>query len=83
MYYLILCRSLTYAQRAARVLERAGIPALVTRPPAGLGPHGCSYALRLRERHLSAALRALREAGMDHGKVYLMQPGGGSREVEA
>ena len=26
LYYLIVCRSLTYAQRTAHVLERAGIP---------------------------------------------------------
>ena len=27
VYYLIVCRSLTYAQRAAAALERAGITA--------------------------------------------------------
>ena len=83
VHYLILCRSLTYAQRAARVLDRAGISAIVVRPPAGLGPHGCAYALRLRERALPAALRALRDAGLDHGKVYLLRPGGSGEEVSA
>ncbi len=77
LQYLILCRSLTYAQRAARVLERAGISAPVVRPPAGLGPHGCAYALRLKERALPAALRTLEAAGLDHGKVFLLGPGGG------
>mgnify|MGYP001862318501 CR=1 FL=1 len=33
VYYLILCRSLTYAQRTASVLERAGIAARVLRSP--------------------------------------------------
>ena len=36
MRYLIMCRSLTYAQRAARVLERAGIGAGIIKAPAGL-----------------------------------------------
>ena len=83
LQYLILCRSLTYAQRAARVLDRAGVTAVVVRPPAGLGPHGCAYALRLREKALPAALRALRDAGLDHGKVWLLRPDGSGEEVGA
>ena len=33
MVYLIMCRSLTYAQRVSNALERAGIPARVLRSP--------------------------------------------------
>ena len=33
VYYLILCRSLTYAQRTAAALERAGIGSHVFRAP--------------------------------------------------
>ena len=33
VYYLIICRSLTYAQRTAQVLERVGIPGWVQRSP--------------------------------------------------
>lgn len=33
LYYLIVCRSLTYAQRTASALERAGITAHIMRSP--------------------------------------------------
>ena len=33
VYYLIVCRSLTYAQRTASALERAGITAHILRSP--------------------------------------------------
>ena len=33
LYYLIVCRSLTYAQRTAAALERTGITARVIRSP--------------------------------------------------
>lgn len=32
-YCLIMCRSLTYAQRSSQVLERAGITATVLKAP--------------------------------------------------
>ena len=47
MYYLIMCRSLTYAQRVANTLERAGIPARILRSPAEISPRGCSYSVRV------------------------------------
>ena len=81
LHYLIMSRSLTYAQRIVRVLGRAGISSMLTRPPAGLGEEGCAYAVRLRERALTPALRALREAGLSHGKIYLLRPDGVGEEV--
>ena len=44
IYYLIVCRSLTYAQRTAAVLERAGITARILRAPKSIAGEGCSYA---------------------------------------
>ena len=44
-YCLILCRSLTYAQRSSRVLERAGITAVVRKAPLCVSKTGCTYCV--------------------------------------
>ena len=46
-YCLILCRSLTYAQRSSRVLERAGITAVVHKAPLSVSKTGCTYCVKL------------------------------------
>ena len=50
VYYLIICRSLTYAQRTAAVLERAGITAHIMRTPSSISHGGCSHAVKVSER---------------------------------
>ena len=44
---LIVCRSLTYAQRTSVVLEREGISSIVLRAPAQLSDKGCGYAVKI------------------------------------
>lgn len=80
VHYIIVCRSLTYAQRTAKALERVGITAIVMRPPADIAGEGCAYGVKVREHNLTAALKVLKEAGLSHGKVYLLRPDG-SQEV--
>lgn len=53
-YCLILCRSLTYAQRSSRVLERAGITAAVLKAPLSVSKTGCTYCVKLKETQLNA-----------------------------
>lgn len=79
--YLIICRSLTYAQRTARILERAGISAIVMRPPYEISGEGCAYCVKVSEKRISDALIALNNANMDHGKVYILDSAGKSSEV--
>lgn len=82
VHYIILCRSLTYAQRTARVLERLGITAIIMRPPSEIAGDSCAYGVKVREKNLSAALSAMKAAGLNHGKVYLLRKDGGSEEVQ-
>ena len=64
LYYLIVCRSLTYAQRTAASLERAGITARVLRSPKSISGEGCSHSVKISQRRLPDALRVLqREIG--------------------
>lgn len=81
VYYLILCRSLTYAQRTASVLERAGIAARVLRSPKSVAGEGCGYAVKVSERRLAEALVLLNRVGLKHKGVYITQTDGSFREV--
>lgn len=83
IYYLIICRSLTYAQRTARVLERAGIGGAVTRTPKLIAREGCGYCVRISERRLADALRILRREGMAPKQVFLQDADGMFSEVES
>lgn len=78
--YLILCRSLTHAQRSQRLLERSGITATVIKAEASLSPSGCRYAVTLA-RHFDDALRILRNNDMLKGKVYQKLDDGSYREI--
>lgn len=79
-YYLILARSVTYAQRMQSALSRVGISTQIYRAPRDLTDFGCAYLVRLRIEDLTAALPVLRRAGLGPVRVYL-QRGGDIREV--
>lgn len=69
--YLILCRSLTYAQRTAHVLERSGIHGYVMRTPRSVSSEGCGYCVKISERWLTKALSALNHEGLGPKQVYV------------
>ncbi|MBR1456039.1 MAG: DUF3343 domain-containing protein [Oscillospiraceae bacterium] len=68
--YLITCRSLTQAQRTARLLEKHGINAAVTKIPQELSQRGCTYAVSLR-RKFEEAVTILRKNDLLNGKLYV------------
>lgn len=80
--YLILCRSLTYAQRYARILERSGIIVYIMRTPRSISQDGCGYCIRVREKLLTGALKALRRQGIDPGPIYMKQGENVPEEVQ-
>lgn len=82
VYYLIICRSLTYAQRSARVLERAGITGYVMRAPKSISGEGCSHCVKVAERWLASALRVLKREGLEPKRVFLQDAEGEYSEVE-
>ena len=77
---MILCRSLTYAQRAAQLLERAGITAGVVKAPQSLSSRGCAYGVVLRKQE-KEALRLLEANKLPIGKVYRRSAAGEYQEV--
>lgn len=80
--YLITFRSLTHAQRSARLLERRGLTATVIKAPQGLSSSGCAYAVTLRGRP-EEALTLLRQNNMRVGKLFRRGPDGTWEEVRA
>lgn len=79
-HYWISYRSLTHAQRAARILERKGLTAVISRLPQGVSPKGCGYALVVRHR-INDALALLRQAQLPGGMVFEKTDTGEFREV--
>ena len=81
VYYLIVCRSLTYAQRTARVLERAGISGYIMRAPKLISVEGCSHCVKVAERWLAPALKVLNREGLGPKRVFLQNEEGSYSEV--
>lgn len=81
VYYLIICRSLTYAQRTSAVLERVGITAHIMRTPRAIAGEGCSHGVKVSQRRLPEALVALNRAGLSPKRVFIMEADGSYQEV--
>lgn len=82
LQYLLMCSSLTYAQRASRVLERAGILAIITKAPKSATGVGCNYCVKVSEKHLAASLKALNEAEFGSVRVFVISTDGSVSEVK-
>ena len=76
MQYLLTFRSLTYAQRAARVLERAGVTGTVSRVPKAVATRGCAYCVIVAARHRDRAVGILAGAGLAPERMLLRRPDG-------
>ena len=74
-YYLIIARSVTYAQRMQRALARAGIRSQIFRAPRDLTDLGCAYVLRLAVADLPQALIAMHRGALDPVQIFLYQKG--------
>lgn len=81
LYYLIVCRSLTYAQRTAAALERAGIFARTIRSPKSVSSEGCSHCVRVARGDLELALTVLNRAGLAPKRVFAAQHDGSYVEM--
>lgn len=70
MQFLLMCRSLTYAQRSVKILGKAGIAASVIRAPKSISTRGCGYCAVVPARHAVRAMKILTDSGMRPEKVY-------------
>ena len=80
--YLLICRSLTYAQRVAKALENSGISAVVMRTPYEISSQGCGYSVKISEKRFSQAIVVLKAAGLSPLKVYTLYSDGHVMEAK-
>ena len=81
MHYILLCRSMSAAQHAARILSSGGIFASVTKAPQSANPGGCTYGVKVGERNLAAAQQMLQNARVAVSGVFSYAPNGEISEV--
>ena len=80
--WLITFRSVTFAQKAERALNKANIACTMQRTPRELSQRGCGYCLRLRAADAMAAVQLLREQQISYGKTYAITDNGKTEERE-
>ena len=81
-FYYITFRSVTFAQRGEKLLNRHQIRCDLMRTPRWMEEQGCGYSLRLRHRDLMQAVKTLRDGGVMFRKVYLQGENGVFEELE-
>lgn len=81
MRYYITFRSVTFAQRAERLLQKQNLRAGVMRTPRWMEEQGCGYALKLWTQDISAVVVLLRENQILLRRVYRQQEDGNLEEI--
>ncbi len=80
----VLVGSITTAMRLKRLLEQtASIPAEVVHTPSALHNGGCSYSVRLDNRHLDAVKYTASDYGVNIRKIFLEDTVRGERKYNA
>lgn len=80
--YLIMCRSLTYAQKALYTLERGGVRSSLVKVPQSVSHTGCSYGIRVSLKSLYSGIELLRSKNVSFGKVFRYMQDGSLEEVD-
>ena len=78
LYYFTF-RSVTYAQKGQRILEKQGISCWMGRAPKWMTTRGCGYAVKVRK--LQEAVTAFRISGAEWEKIYRIRDGEKPEEV--
>ena len=78
----ITFRSVTFAQRGERVLQKAGIDCVLQRTPKWMEAQGCGYCLRLGMQDAKTGVDLLRRQQVPMKRVYLQLEDGQMQEVQ-
>jgi len=71
----------TFAQKAERILKKAGLECTLQRTPKELSQRGCGYCLGMRPGQVIRAAQLLNRENVDYGKLYAVNPEGGYEEI--
>ena len=79
-FYFITFRSVTYAQRAEKLLNQRGYRVSLMRSPRWMEEQGCGYALKTGNLDIHRMVYLLRENKIQLRKVYVQQEDGQMEE---
>lgn len=79
--YYITFRSVTFAQRAEKLLNQKGFRVSLMRTPRWMEEQGCGYALKLMTVDIVSAVSLLRENKIQLRRVYVQLEDGQMEEV--
>ena len=74
-HYLLLARSVTYAQRMQKALNRTGIHCQIFRAPRTITDLGCAYAVYVAQTDMAEAFKTLRGSALAPVKIFFNQQG--------
>ena len=80
-YYYITFRSVTFAQRAEKLLTQQDIRCSLQRTPRWMEAQGCGYALRVWTRDIAICLELLRSQKLLPRRVYVQGVDGQLEEL--
>ena len=80
-FYYLTFRSVTYAQRGEKLLQKQGIRCTLLRTPKWMEAQGCGYSLRLWTNDVAAGIGLLRSSGILMRRVYIQLPDGTLEEL--
>ena len=80
-FYYLTFRSVTFAQRGEKLLQKSGIRCTLLRTPRWMEEQGCGYSLRLWTEDVREGVKRLREGGVQMRKVYRQLTDGTLEEV--
>ena len=79
---LIICRSITYAQRAQKILRSMGYTVSIVRPGPEIIGESCGYALKISQYYLTGAVSLLRKNGIEPVKIVNVDENGNVLQVK-
>lgn len=79
--YYITFRSVTFAQRAEKLLTRNQYRCSLQRTPRWMEEQGCGYALRVWTKDPLPAVRLLRDSDVLMRRIYLQRTDGLLEEI--
>lgn len=80
-FYYITFRSVTFAQRAEKLLHNGGHHCTLQRTPRWMEAQGCGYALRIWTAQIQPAVWLLQQEQIPIRKLYIQKSDGQLEEV--
>ena len=80
-FYFITFRSVTFAQRAEKLLNQRSYRPNLLRTPRWMEEQGCGYCLKLYAPDIGEVVQMLRRSKVPMRKVYVQHAGGQLEEV--